>query len=399
MKLQDRRKSEQTGKACRNNRKKVEKKAYLEAKHEITAWDREVFKSLISVELTENQISAVLSPEIVFPRQKNVLAIHWHPETVPLDLIQQRLELLYPNKEKALVIPTQHNELLSYGRFSGVEIDCYAREFNLKIQLLLHFEKSRAESADTLKAVLAHTFKYRSTQLFDFIDLIIDQKRENLLREAVHETGCGSEVVNFTKIYVTKLKNLIEMHYAEIPPIALKNKLLRFYFQHLREYFEDKLVDRAQVLLNAVKKIMKRNFKLDYFYEVQEIIEEVRGIGGGIIVPHPEQFWPVLLADYDVDGYEVWNPQSREFTDFLINVVRRKNETRSYRERPLLVTMGDDCHLGDIIAPQLYKREEKKVREVGYQEAWEDFAVKKNLIMGGFTIEKIIEEYRQRLLG
>ncbi len=47
-----------------------------------------------------------------------------------------------------------------------------------------------------------------------------------------------------------------------------------------------------------------------------------------MVIPHPEQFWPILLADYDVDGYEVWNPQSREYTDFLIRALDNQNKRR-----------------------------------------------------------------------
>ncbi len=212
------------------------------------------------------------------------------------------------------------------------------------------------------------------------------------------ETGVDEEVVRFTKTYVLKLRNLIDMHYPEIPPISIKNKLIRNYFQHLTYYYNDRLIHNSQILLNKIKKLVKRSFRLDYFYEVREIIEEVRSIGGGIIVPHPEQFWPVLLADYDVDGYEVWNPQSLEFTNFLVNVVKRKNETREYKERPLLITMGDDCHLGDKLTPPSLQNGRKKNREVGYQDAWEDHTIRKNLILGGFEIEKVTEEYKHRLL-
>ena len=117
----------------------MDKEKYIALKHEITDWDIDVFKSLVSVELTGNQKKSILNPEVIFPRQKNVLAIHWHPETVPFDLVRQRFSMLYPNKENELIIPTQHNELLSYDRFSGVEVDCYSKEFNLKIQLLYQF--------------------------------------------------------------------------------------------------------------------------------------------------------------------------------------------------------------------------------------------------------------------
>jgi hypothetical protein len=48
------------------------------------------------------------------------LAVHWHPEFIPMPLIAERIEAVYPEKENELVIPTQHNVLTRYGQYTGV---------------------------------------------------------------------------------------------------------------------------------------------------------------------------------------------------------------------------------------------------------------------------------------
>lgn len=88
------------------------------------------------------------------------------------------------------------------------------------------------------------------------------------------------------------------------------------------------------------------------------------------MIPHPEQFWPILLAEYDVDGIEAWNPQSQEYTEFLINVVNLKNKTQLSGQRPILIFMGDDCHLSEKIKEPQNQNKEKVKREVGFQPAW-----------------------------
>jgi hypothetical protein len=115
------------------------------------------------------------------------------------------------------------------------------------------------------------------------------------------------------------------------------------------------------------------------------------------LYPHPEQFWPVLLADYDVDGYEVWNPQSREFTEFLINVVNKKNKSSEFKNRPLLITMGDDTHMGEKIKAKENQDPAKAAREIGYQPPWEDISIRKSLLMGNASRQHVIDELRNRI--
>ena len=111
-----------------------------------------------------------------------------------------------------------------------------------------------------------------------------------------------------------------------------------------------------------------------------------------------EQFWPILLRNYDVDGIEVWNPQSQEYTEFLISVVNERNGHRP-SGRDVLIFMGDDCHMGEKTKPLDQQDPEKASREIGLQPAWEDLAVRKKLIVSSITRASVIREYKARLDG
>lgn len=377
----------------------MEAEEYKQYTEEITDWDQEVYQRLTSIEMTGEQVRRIVEPPRVFERQTEVMAVHWHPEIVPLELVRKRIQNMYPNCRNQLIIPTQHNEILCYDGFCGVEVDTYSREFNRKVQLLFHFEESRIKDADILQAMLRHTWKYRSTQFFQFMETLINPALQSRLEEAVEQTGIDGEIIDFVRTYARKLKKMVDRNYTRTPAVSLKNKLLPNYFMELKAFYDSHFISKALVFLKNVKKIVKKHFVMNYFYETPEMIEEVRALGGGIVVPHPEQFWPILLADYDVDGYEVWNPQSRQFTEFLINVVIRKNRSQEYQSRPLLIFMGDDTHLGEKIKEPDHQNPEKAGREIGYQPAWDDPAIQKSLIFGNFTKTGIMQEYRDRLLG
>ena len=123
----------------------------------------------------------------------------------------------------------------------------------------------------------------------------------------------------------------------------------------------------------------------------------VRGVGGCIIIPHPEQFWPVLLDDLDVDGIEVWNPQSFQYTEFLIDVVNRGNRSARGGRKPLLLTMGDDCHLGEKVKDPALQDPLKAKREVGLQPPWNDLSIRKRLVAANASRKNVIHEYKERL--
>ncbi|GAB6268684.1 MAG: hypothetical protein STSR0002_14260 [Smithella sp.] len=78
----------------------------------ITTWDHNVFERLIAVDLTPIQIQRIIDPSNRFEKEGALLAIHWHPENVPLELIRTRIDVMYPNIKEYLIIPTQHNEII-----------------------------------------------------------------------------------------------------------------------------------------------------------------------------------------------------------------------------------------------------------------------------------------------
>jgi len=365
---------------------------------DITEEDRIRFFQVVSTDLGAEQVQTIISPPQSYPREKSVLAVHWHPEFIPLELASQRIDALFPNREDELIIPTQHNVLMSYRGYTGAEVDCYSRGFNQKVQLLVHFEDSRVEDAPVFRSILAHTFKYRSSQLFDFIHTITKPKDERI-KMAARETGADGGVIRFVQINVRKIERLLEQHGGEIPIDSIKNKLLRNFFDTLRDSYGDGLIDRVQTYLRAVKMIVKARFPFKYFYPTSDVIAEARSIGGGIVIPHPEQFWPILLADYDVDGYEIWNPESRRYTEFLISVLHEKNKQRRGGRLELLLFMGDDTHLGEKVKDPAHQNKVKASREIGVQPAWDDLMIKKKLIVANMDKDRVIREYRSRLAG
>jgi hypothetical protein len=361
-----------------------------------TEADERVFAAITATRLSPEEEARIVTPDVVVPRQEYVLAVHWHPEHIPMGLVERRIAAGFPHKALELIIPTQHNEITTYGAYSGVEVDCYSGGFNQKVQLLLHFENARLERAGVLRSMLAHTYRYRSSQLFEFLD-VLSGRDETRLSAVAAATGAAEETVRFARIHAKKLQALLDRHHDDLPPAALKNKLVRNFLEAMRPGFGDRLVARVQAFTQAVKLRVKEDFPLTYFYRASEVIEEARGIGAGVVIPHPEQFWPILLAEYDVDGYEVWNPQSQRYTDFLIEVLARKNRKAGASARKLLIFMGDDTHLGEKLRP--VEANGKPPREVGLQPAWDDLAIRKKLLAAGMDRACVINEYRARLAG
>ena len=370
------------------------------ASPDITEMDQRILSHIICVELTPEEMHRIITPQHTYPQQKTVLAVHWHPEYIPMELIRKRIENTFPNKEKELIIPTQHNQLMTYdGEYHGVEVDCYSQGFNRKVQLLLHFKLDDLSRANVLQAMLRHTFEYRSRQLFELLDTLMDPKWEDYLQLAAEKTGVETSVVQFARIQTHKLYRLLLENESSISKDFLKNKLLRDFIDGQKSMYPEHFIHKVQVFIKAVKKIVKENFNMEYFYRTSEVIEEARWIGGGVVIPHPEQFWPILLCDYDIDGYEVWNPESREYTEFLIKVINRQNKNRSKSLRRLLIFMGDDTHMGEKIKDTSQIDASKYYREIGVQPAWTDLGIKKSLSIGDFDREKVLDEYLARLEG
>ena len=367
------------------------------AEHDITEWDHQAYMEIISPDLTPEQVEQVVTPPQTYPKQRRILAVHWHPEWIPFDLISRRIDNLYPKYTEELIIPTQHNKLLTWGSYSGVEIDCYASGFRRKVQLLLHFEAEKVKDAHVLKSMLRHTFKYRSSQLHNFMQAILDPVGQEDREQAVQETGANELLVKFVRFYTAKLRKLIDQEEANTPDFMIKNKLLTEFLQAQALRHQEINPARVLLLLKAVKKIVKRKFSLEYFFRASEVIEEVRSLGGGIVIPHPEQFWPILLADYDVDGYEVWNPQSSEYTNFLIKALTNQNRKFSRNSKRLLIFMGDDTHMSSKIKDPSIVERAKREREIGLQPAWDELAIRKTLSLADASRKKVIQDYKERL--
>ena len=363
---------------------------------DVTEYDERLFASLIDTSLDAEAAARIATPAVVMPAQDSVLAVHWHPEHVPLALIKQRIEASYPAARKSLIIPTQHNELMEYGPYTGVEVDCYSRGFNQKVQLLLHFRTQKLANAAVLKSMLAHTHAYRQSQLFDYLSTVTKPDEERLSL-AAKESGSDEAVVAMARACCLKLAELLERNAGSMPVDAIKNKLVRNFVDGLRPLLGNALANRVQVFLKEVKAVVKAQFPLTYFYRTTEFIEEVRALGGGVVIPHPEQFWPILLANYDVDGYEVWNPQSQRYTEFLISVLYEKNRRRGNGERRMLVFMGDDTHMGEKTLAVSNGDSSKARREIGLQPAWDDLVIGKKLIVADMDRARVIEEYTARL--
>jgi len=368
-----------------------------QAAEEITQEDRDRFFKVVSTDLEQWQIDQVVTPKDVYVRQEALLAVHWHPEFVDMEHIRKRVDAMFPNRTEELLIPTQHNVLMSWGDYSGVEVDCFSSGFNRKVQLLLHFANDRVREAGVLKSMLAHTFRYRSGQLFDFMHTIT-RPHEDRINEAAKAVGADADLIGFVRVNVAKIEKLLDDNWTDVPRLSVKNKLLRNWFDTMRPELGDNVIDRVQGYLKAVKEIVKRGFDLSFFYRASEIIEEVRGLGGCIVIPHPEQFWPILLRNYDVDGIEVWNPQSQEYTEFLISVVNEQNERRT-SGRDKLIFMGDDCHMGEKTKPADQQDPVKAAREIGYQPAWDDLSIRKKLIVNNLSRRAVIQAYKDRLAG
>lgn len=362
--------------------------------HDVTDWDLEVFRELTRLELSAEATKRLVDGAPVYDDIQVVTALHWHPEMVAVELIMQRVAHMYPNLRDQLIIPTDHNIIKTNGEFMGVEIDCFEPAFNRKVQFLAHFHIDKRERCGALESMLEHTFRYRSSQFFEYVDTVLDPALDNRLQQAVAEVEATPDTVAFVKDHVRKLKRLVIDHAGDVPSFMIKNKLVSNYFMRLTAHFDEATVNRSLILLKAVKAVVKRHFRLDYFFTAHEIIEEVRGIGGGLVLPHPEQFWPALLADYDLDGIEVWNPQSNQFTGYLTELVLQRR--LQGKDRQLLVTMGDDCHFGEHV-PLPEQQTRKAHRQIGYQPAWKDVDVKKALARFGTSKQQMLNEYRERL--
>lgn len=362
---------------------------------DVAIWDQ-----LISTELSPEEIEKAGTPSIVSPGQTEVMALHFHPEWVPLNLIELRLARAFPHRENVLAIPTQHNRLLRLGPWAGVEVDCYAPEYRRKIQLLLHGPAGRLLQSSRLLAILDKTFNYRATQLSEIIHSLVEDCFEPRRQKAAAQTGATAAEVNLARFYAARLFKLM----SERPPSLegqdqrLKNRLLTDYVAAQEARHSRPLAQAAVLFIKAVKKEVKRAFNCNHFHLAAEVIEEARGLGCGLIIPHPQLFWPVLLAGLDVDGWEIWNPSTPDFSPFLLEALHAQNQRRP-RAKKLLPFMGDDTHLSAKIKSLYCQDEGQENREIGWQPPWEAPEVSARMKSLGYSRAASINEYRHRLNG
>ena len=85
-------------------------------------------------------------------------------------------------------------------------MDCYSRGFNQKVQLLLHFRNEALSKGDRLKSMLMHTFKYRSHQLYEYMETIT-KPILNRIEQAARETWSDEELIRFVRVNVAKIEN------------------------------------------------------------------------------------------------------------------------------------------------------------------------------------------------
>lgn len=370
----------------------------LKAAIDLEESDWVLFNRLTSLDLTSEEKKKVSSPGRTDPVALEFLAVHWHPEWAPLELIEERLSCSFPCAENSLVIPTQHNRIMSYGGWAGVEADAYDRRYGQKVQLLLHFQASRLPRATALVAMMKRTYDYRANLLMDCLERLVSTSLVKVGSLEIFTDYVSEEALCLVRFFAARLKYLIERSGIRGNPRGemLKNRLLSDFILGSCGSEQHPLVKQAMRYIKAVKKTVKAELRPEAFYSPQEIIEETRSLGGGVVIPHPPKFWPILLGDLDVDGWEVWNPSTPLHTMFLLEALQRANEARTPRRR-LLAFMGDDTHMSSKIRPELGQNKNSASREIGFQDPWFDTEIATELIRTGQSRTVTINEYQARL--
>jgi hypothetical protein len=321
------------------------------------------------------------------------MALHFHPEWVPLPLIEKRLALSFPDAADRLVIPTQHNQIMSAGPWAGVEVDVHAPEYGEKIQLLIHLKADRLPRAATFKAMMERTFRYRALQLLDILEALTAP--DEAMAGQVKKAGLDDQALALASAAAGRLWRLIESQGVIGSPRSemLKNRLLPDFMRERGSEIPPPLLDKALSVVKLVKAMVKKRLDPGRFHTAREVIEEARGLGAGVVIPHPPLFWPALLDNLDVDGWEVWNPSTPKHALFLIDCLGRAPKGR----RRLLALMGDDAHMSSKIRPDVMEDKSYREREIGFQPPWEDPEVQKALAALGQSRERTMDEYRSRL--
>jgi len=356
------------------------------------------FNRLTSVELSPEEREMAARPDRTAPGVREYLAVHWHPEWAPLEFIRQRLDRAFPGAENSLSIPTQHNKVLAFGPWAGVEADVYDRKYGQKVQLLIHFAAERLPRASAFLAMMDHTYNYRAHQLLDILRRLAEPDEVSTKIETSLKCSISEQAILMARFYAVRLKTLIE----ESGIIGggrdemLKNRLLPDFIAARTAPEHRLLAEQAVLYINAVKKSVKKNLNPNEFFSPEEVIEEARALGAGVVIPHPPQFWPILLADLDVDGWEIWNSSTPHHSIFLLEALNRANASRHGR-RELLAFMGDDTHMSAKFRLNPTDEKDSVNREIGFQPPWEEPVVRSLLNRCGQSLSRTINEYRSRL--
>ncbi|MDR2444151.1 MAG: hypothetical protein LBE31_11610 [Deltaproteobacteria bacterium] len=355
--------------------------------------DRQVFDRLTSISLSETEKELAITPDFTAPGETTLMALHFHPEWVPLDLIEKRLARAFPDAVDTFVIPTQHNKILTLGQWAGVEADVYCPEYGEKIHLLFHFKKSALQKAATFQTMMEQTFRYRALQLLEILSALT--KPDESMAKGIKKSGLDSQALNLAGTFAARLSNLIADpdHFDPHRSPMLKNRLLTDFILERGLEIPSAMLDRALSVVSLVKAMVKKRIDPSRFHTAREVIEEARSFGAGVVIPHPPLFWPALLDDLDVDGFEVWNPSTPKHTLFLIQCLGRSQA----QGRKLLPFMGDDTHMSSKIRPELSDEKSGKSREIGFQPPWCLPEVKSALAALGHSRERTMNEYRVKI--
>ncbi|MDR2405224.1 MAG: hypothetical protein LBE27_02520 [Deltaproteobacteria bacterium] len=361
---------------------------------EIDDEDWIIFNSLTNVKLSKDEVERAIMPDQVDEGEKDILAIHFHPEWVPMNLIEERLKNAFPNAKSRMVIPTQHNLIQGLDGYAGVEADVFAPDYNLKIQLLIHLQSKKLKKATKLKSMIEQTFQYRALQLLDYLEQIVNP--DILMQKEIKKLGASLEVMEAAKFYAQKLRLMIGESVIASSKRAemLKNRLLTdFILIKGAPVLAPPMMEKIMIYAKQVKNLVKARLNPNRFHHAKNLIEEARSHGAGIIIPHPPRFWPVMLDDLDVDGWEVWNSSTPDHTTFLIDCLTRRKK----KKRDFLAFMGDDTHMSSKIRPDISTKKGSPKSEIGFQPPWEFPDVKNALKAANQSRKRTINEYLERI--
>lgn len=333
-------------------------------------------------------------PTRTFPAVDGILALHWHPESVPLEVASARFRQLFPDAREWLMIPTEHNRLIALDGYSGVEVDC--RHQGRKLQLLLHFRGDAACAEREFLQALDHTRAYRGRQLDQLLKALREPGQRSLREQLAGEQGCATKRLRWIEQQAANLQDLLFRECLAPDHGARKNKLVRDWLLEMLGGRSHPESGPVLAVLAAIKEQVKARFDPAWFESAEFWIGRTHALGGTVTLPHPELFPDMLQADLALDGVEVWNPQSWQSSrDLLADLVAGRIAGRP--GFPVLPTFGDDCHLGEKRKPAHLRDEEKAGREIGVQPVWDWPGIPELLQRAGWTRVDLVRLWKRRL--